>query len=85
MQTRVSSKGQVVLPSPVRRKMGLAAGDTLDVNLESGRIVLTPRRVRRNKPKIVIDPVTGLPALSAGPGVPQLTSADVEEMLADFP
>jgi AbrB family looped-hinge helix DNA binding protein len=85
MQTRVSSKGQVVLPSPVRRKMGLAAGDTLDVNAESGRLVLTPRRVRRNKPKIVIDPVTGLPMLTAGPDAPPLTSAQVEEMLSNFP
>jgi len=85
METRVSSKGQVVLPSPVRRKLGLGPGDPLDVNIESGRIVLTPRRVRGHKPKIVIDPVTGFPALSAGPGVPQLTSADVEEMLSNFP
>jgi hypothetical protein len=65
--------------------MGLAAGDTLDVNLESGRIVLTPRRVRRYKPRIVIDPVTGLPMLTAGPNAPLLTSADVEEMLSEFP
>jgi AbrB family looped-hinge helix DNA binding protein len=85
MQTRVSSKGQVVLPSPLRRKMGLAAGDTLDVNLERGRIVLTPRRAKRNKAKIVIDPVTGFPALTAGPNAPKLTSAEVEEMLSDFP
>jgi AbrB family looped-hinge helix DNA binding protein len=85
MQTRVSSKGQVVLPSPVRRKLGLAPGDPLDVNIESGRIVLTPRRTRSHRPKIVIDPITGLPALSAGPDAPLLTSAQVEEMLSGFP
>jgi AbrB family looped-hinge helix DNA binding protein len=33
MQTRVSSKGRVVLPSPVRRKLGLGPGDPLDVNI----------------------------------------------------
>ena len=30
MQTRVSSKGQVVLPGPIRRKLGLRAGDELE-------------------------------------------------------
>ena len=34
---------------------------------------------------IVVDPVTGLPALSAGPGAPTLTSAQVEEILSCFP
>jgi hypothetical protein len=33
------------------------------------------------KPKITIDPVTGLPALTAGPDAPLLTSAQVEEIL----
>jgi AbrB family looped-hinge helix DNA binding protein len=85
MQTRVSSKGQVVLPSPVRRKLGLGPGDPLDINIESGRIVLTPRRARCHKPKIIADPVTGLPVLSAGPDAPLLTSEQVEEILSGFP
>ncbi len=46
MQTRVSTKGQVVLPSPIRRKLGLRAGDPLNADVEGGRIVLTPRRTR---------------------------------------
>ncbi len=84
MQTRVSTKGQVVLPSPVRRKLGLQPGDPLDVNIESGRIVLTPR-VRARKPKIITDPVTGLPALTAGADAPRLTSEQVAEILSSFP
>jgi AbrB family looped-hinge helix DNA binding protein len=84
MQTKVSTKGQVVLPSPIRRKLGLRPGDALDANLLSGRIVLTPRRVRSHKVRILLDPLTGLPVLSAGPGAPLLTSKEVQEILSEF-
>ena len=47
MQTRVSSKGQVVLPSPIRRKLGLRTGDPLDAEVESGRIPTAFAQVRR--------------------------------------
>lgn len=36
------------------------------------------------KARIVIDPLTGFPALTLGPGPPVLTSKEVEEMLSDF-
>lgn len=85
MQTKVSTKGQVVLPGPLRRRLDIRAGDPLDANIENGRIVLTPARKRRLRVKFVTDPVTGLPALSAGPDVPNLTSKEVEEILANFP
>jgi len=42
MQTKVSTKAQVVLPGPLRRRLGIRAGYPLEVNVESGRIVLTP-------------------------------------------
>ena len=41
-ETKISTKGQVVLPSPIRRKLGLRAGDSLDAKVEGDRIVLTP-------------------------------------------
>ncbi len=85
MQTKISTKGQVVLPSAIRRRLGLRAGDPLDANVEAGRIVLTPRRARRLRARIIKDPVTGLPVLSAGPDAPVLTSKEVEDILADFP
>jgi hypothetical protein len=47
--------------------------------------VLTPRRKRRHRGKLVIDPITGLPALSAGAKAPTLTSREVEEILSNFP
>jgi len=85
VQTRISTKGQVVLPSRIRRKLGLRPGDPLDAKVERGKVVLTPRRKRSRKSKIVIDPLTGLPALTAGPDAPILTSEEVEELLSDFP
>jgi AbrB family looped-hinge helix DNA binding protein len=85
MQTKVSTKGQVVLPGPLRRRLDIRAGDPLDANIENGRIVLTPRRKRPHGTRIVTDPVTGLPALSAGPKAPTMSSKEVEEILANFP
>jgi AbrB family looped-hinge helix DNA binding protein len=84
MQTRLSTKGQVVLPSPVRRKLGLRPGDPLDVRTEEGRIVLTPRRKRPQKVSVSIDPITGLPVLSAGPYSPLLSSKEVQEILSSL-
>jgi len=85
MTTKVSTKGQVVLPGPVRRKLGIRAGDTLLTKIEGGRIVLTPQRKRTQKVKIVKDSITGLPVLSAGPKASTLSSREVREILADFP
>jgi AbrB family looped-hinge helix DNA binding protein len=85
MKTKISTKGQVVLPSPIRNKLGLRAGDPLDAKVEGGRIVLTPHRTRTKKVTIVADPSTGLPVLSAGPDASLLSSKQVEEILASFP
>ena len=85
MQTRISTKGQVVLPGPIRRKLGLRAGDPLDARVHRGSIVLTPRTTRRLKVSILADPLTGLPVLSAGPEAPSLTSDQVEEILSNLP
>ncbi len=38
-------------------------------------------RTRPHRVKFVLDPVTGLPALSAGPKAPVLTSEEVKEIL----
>ena len=85
MQTRVSTKGQVVLPAPLRRRLGIRAGDALEAGIEAGRITLTPRKGRRRQARIICDPVTGLPVLSVGNSAPVLTTRDVEEILANFP
>jgi len=85
MVTTVSTKGQVVVPGKIRRKLGLQPGDLLEARIEGRHIVLTPRKNRARKARITRDPVTGLPVLTAGPKAPKLTSEEVREILADFP
>ena len=85
MQTRVSTKGQVVLPGPIRRKLGLRAGDALEASVEGERIVLTRPKKTQFEAKIIEDPVTGLTVLDLGPDAPILTSEMVRDLLADFP
>ncbi len=85
MQTKVSTKGQIVLPGPLRRRLGIRAGDPLKTEIEAGRIILTPLRRTLPKAKIVDDPVTGLPVLSLEGATPLLRSRDVEEILSNFP
>jgi AbrB family looped-hinge helix DNA binding protein len=85
METKLSTKGQVVLPGPIRRKLGLQAGDPLDAKVDGGRIVLTPRSTRSRRVSIVVDRITGLPVLSAGPNAATLSSEQVSEILSEFP
>lgn len=82
--TKLSTKGQVVLPSRVREKLGLRPGDSLDIQVEGDAIVLRPRRPRR-RAAIIKDPITGLPVLTAGKNAPKLTNEQVQALLADFP
>jgi hypothetical protein len=71
-------------PGRFARELGIQAGDAMDVSVEAGRSVLTPQRKNTRKGKVVADPVTGLPVLSAGKNAPVLTSREVAEMLAGF-
>ena len=85
MQTRVSTKGQIVLPGPLRRKLGIRAGDPLDISVERDRIVLTQPSKPKYEARMVEDPVTGFIAIDMGPDAPILTSEMVRELLVDFP
>jgi antitoxin PrlF len=44
-QSRVTAQGQVSVPAEVRRRLGLAAGSTIDWEVEGGAVVV--RRARR--------------------------------------
>jgi AbrB family looped-hinge helix DNA binding protein len=85
MRTKLSTKGQVVLPSQLRTRLGLQAGDDLEVELEGDRIILRLPKVPKGKARIIKDPVSGLPVLDTDDDVPLLTSEQVDEILADFP
>lgn len=85
MRTKVSTKGQVVLPGPLRRRLDIRAGDPLDASIEAGRIVLTPHKKHPRRARVVNDPITGLPVLSTGSDAPELGSKEVTEILTNFP
>jgi len=85
METRLSSKGQIVLPSPVRRKLGLVAGDSLRVEIDHGRVVLTPRRERRPSSRLSTSVRTGLPVLKPAAKGPTVTSDLVARLLEELP
>ena len=84
-ESEVSTKGQVVLPGPLRRRVAIPAGDSPEADIEAGRIALAPRRKRSHRSRIIADPVTGLPVLTAGKDAPILTSKEVEQILASVP
>jgi len=43
MESTVTSKGQIVIPSSVRRKLGITEGTRVMIDVDpQGRIVLTP-------------------------------------------
>jgi len=85
VQTRVSNEGQIVLPSQLRRRLNICAGDSLDVSIEQGRIVLTQAVKPKFEARIIKDPVTGFVCLDLGPDAPVLTSDMVKDLLTDFP
>ncbi len=39
MKTRVSEKGQITIPKPVRERLGIRPGQMLEVREEGGRLV----------------------------------------------
>ena len=85
METKLSTKGQIVLAGAIRHRLGLQQGDSLDAKVQAGSVVVTPRKKRLSKTSLLVDRITGLPVLSAGKGAPRLSSKRVNEILAEFP
>ena len=85
MQTKVSSKGQVVLPISIRNKLQIRAGDPLEARVEKNHIVLIPKKPRKFRTWIGKSPITGLPLLMSEAGAPQVTNEQVAKLLEDFP
>jgi len=85
VQIKLSSKGQVVLPVAARNKYHLKAGDIIQLLLKENEMTLVPKKSKKRKGKIVIDPVTGLPCLTFGRGAPKITKEMVDKLLEDFP
>jgi len=56
MLVRLSSKGQLVIPKPIRKSMGLQTGDQFDISVDEGKIVIQPTQL----PQSPIDAFFGL-------------------------
>lgn len=84
MTTRLSSKGQVVLPKQARTRLQLRPGMKLMCKVQGNSIVLTPESIRTERSRLVEDPKTGL-RITKSPSEVQVTSQDVRAALLDFP
>lgn len=49
LSVKVSTKHQIVVPSAVRRELGIKAGDRLEVRIEAGEVVLHPRSAKASE------------------------------------
>jgi AbrB family looped-hinge helix DNA binding protein len=84
MVVTLSSKGQVVLPKQARTRLQLRPGAKFTCHVEGDVIILKLEPRHRERPKIVMDPATGL-RITKSPGEVKVSSDDVRAALADFP
>jgi AbrB family looped-hinge helix DNA binding protein len=84
MTVTLSSKGQVVLPKQARTRLQLRPGTRFVCKVDGDSIILTLEPRSRERPKLVLDPATGLRITKSPPDV-KVSSEDVRAALADFP
>jgi AbrB family looped-hinge helix DNA binding protein len=84
MTVTLSSKGQVVLPKQARTRLQLRPGTKFVCRVDGDSIILTLEPRSRERPKLVLDPATGLRITKSPPDV-KVSSEDVRAALADFP
>jgi AbrB family looped-hinge helix DNA binding protein len=74
LSAKVTDKGQLVIPKPIRDALRIGPGSELLVTVEGGRVVLEPRRLKSGK-KLG----DWLPAMQRRPVAPKVDlDADVE-------
>jgi AbrB family looped-hinge helix DNA binding protein len=86
MTTTLSSKGQIVVPSPYRQRLGLRAGTRFSCRVNEGSLVFTPETPHpASRNRIILDKATGLFITHGPSGAPKVTSEQIKALLADFP
>jgi AbrB family looped-hinge helix DNA binding protein len=86
MKTVVSSKGQMVIPSEIRRRLSIEQGTELEITVpQPGVFRAQVIRTRSGESrKIKFDKSTGWPVFD-GKDAPRLTSEQVAGLLEEFP
>ncbi len=84
MTVTLSTKGQVVLPKQARTRLQLRPGAKFACKVDGESIILTLEPRHRGRPKLILDPTTGLRITKSPPEV-RVSSEDVRAALADFP
>jgi len=79
MTTTLSSKGQVVIPLEIRKRLGLPEGAVFSCETVDGKIILDPNP---NRDEAVVAEEAGRPVLVAPPGAPEMTPELVKEILS---
>jgi AbrB family looped-hinge helix DNA binding protein len=78
MTTTLSSKGQIVIPLEIRKRLGLPEGAVISCAIEDGKIILDPNPRAEEATLVEVD---GRPVLVAPPGAPEMTPEFVKEIL----
>jgi AbrB family looped-hinge helix DNA binding protein len=82
--TKLSSKGQVVLPKQARMQLRLRTGVKFVCKVHGHSIVLTPEHTVSEAPRLINDPKSGL-RITKSPPETKVTSEEVRAALSDFP
>ena len=84
MTTKLSSKGQVVLPKQARMQLRLRPGVKFVCKVQGHSIVLTPEHPVCEAACLINEPKSGL-CITKSPPEMKITSKDVRAALLDFP
>jgi AbrB family looped-hinge helix DNA binding protein len=77
----LSTKGQLVIPTRLRKALHLQPGDRVAFRLEGERLIIakegapSARLIKRNGRRVLVAP----------PGAPKMTTENIRTLLSDFP
>jgi AbrB family looped-hinge helix DNA binding protein len=80
--SRISTKGQLVIPAQIRKAMSLQPGDRVDIRLEGQKLIL--QRVAPHAAKLKRGRFGRL-VLVAAKGAPPMTTESVLALLEELP
>lgn len=81
MKTKLSSKGQVVIPIEIRKRLDLPTGSIMDCHLDQNRIILSPCE-SNTEAKLISD--AQYVALEAPSAAPEMSPEKVRDILSEL-